>query len=202
MDVSASFARQRKSLLITSGTLLAYVGAGVSLEKLSILGNTFTVSRPGLIPLAMWVVWGYFVLRYYQLYRDLDDKGPGEAHQRYLDRRIIDKARKATPKNLGPQFLEGLRARGVRWTYSDEQVTYRDGPLWHVSLSASARTPGGRSFAMQNFPQTIERPGRVDRAYAWLSVAVHTRFFTEYGLPVLVGLSPVVAWVVLRVWNH
>lgn len=196
--VSDSFVRQRKSLMIVSLTLLAYISAGVSLETIAILGNTFSVARPSLIPLALWITWGYFATRYYQLYRDMDDDGPTSAYQRYLDSIAIYRARKLAPRELGPQLLEGVSSASVNWSFDDEAIIHRGMAFWTVALSATVRTGAGRTSRVQGFHQTVLVGGRRDRVRAWLAVGLHTRYFTEYGLPVVVGALPVAAWLILK----
>ena len=198
MEMKEGFARQRRAWMAASLTLLAYVTAGVSLEQVSVLGNTFSISRPGLVPLAIWIAWAYFGLRYYQFYRDLGDKGPRLAYGQRLDQIALRRARALLPSSLGPAFVGGADPKKVRWTFHDESIEYRGTPDWIVCLSAIARSTGGGTYLASGKRQTVQAGSRLDRIRAWLSVGLHTRFFTEYGLPVLVGSLPVVAWVVLQ----
>ncbi len=73
--IREGFVRQRRSLIAASLGLLLYVSSGIRLDAINVLGNTFSIARPALVPTALWVAWGYFFLRYYQYLRDLSDTG-------------------------------------------------------------------------------------------------------------------------------
>lgn len=176
--------------------LMAYIVTGVSIETLQVLGNIFNIARPELVPAVLWVAWAYFLLRYYQLYRDLADSGPRDAYYRFLDRIAIRRAREQVPAKLGNAFLSGGNPRDYRWRFHDERVTDRGPPLWCVSLSATAQLKGS-SHVMTNMNETVLVGGRWDSARAWAAVAFHTRFFTEYVLPGVVACAPIVAWLVV-----
>ena len=198
--IAESFSRQRRSLMATSLVLVAYIATGVRFEKASLFGNEFAITRPQLIPLALWIAWTYFALRYYQLYRDLADPEPRMAHVRYLDQIAIQRARVLAPETLGASFLENVDPATVRWSFDDEVVENRGAPRWSVSLSATARAGDSRTFRMSRFRQPVEMGGRGDQASAWLQVALHTRYFTEYGLPAAIAAAPVMAWLAVRYW--
>src|SRR5688572_4338476 len=91
-DVRAGFVRQRRNLNVTSLGLVLLVTAGISLKEISILGNTFELKRPEALPAAFWLAWAYFLVRYYQYLRDLQDSGPRAAYERRLERLIIERA--------------------------------------------------------------------------------------------------------------
>src|SRR5262245_23388332 len=74
-DIRRSFVAERRNLLITSFALFFYQQAGLQIEKINILGNEAKISDPWWIAFALWVLWGYFLVRFYQYLRSIPDKG-------------------------------------------------------------------------------------------------------------------------------
>src|SRR5229473_4667064 len=65
------FVRQRRSVIAASVILFFYESSGIRVDKITILGNTFPIANPNWVPAAVWLLWLYFLVRYYQYFRDL-----------------------------------------------------------------------------------------------------------------------------------
>src|SRR2546429_8825377 len=72
--IYADFQRQRRVLVPMSLLLVFYEASGVRIEQITILGNTFPITDPSLVPVGLWIAWFYFCVRYYQYFRDLPDR--------------------------------------------------------------------------------------------------------------------------------
>ena len=74
-DIRKGFVAERRNLLITSFALFFYQQAGLQIEKINILGNDAKISDPLWIAFALWVLWIYFFVRFYQYFRRIPDTG-------------------------------------------------------------------------------------------------------------------------------
>jgi hypothetical protein len=81
------------ALTAISMLLTGFISAGVTLSKATVMGQELAIERPQYVPLALWLTWGYFAIRYLQLLRrDLRDAGPEDAHQVFLNQMIQKRA--------------------------------------------------------------------------------------------------------------
>jgi hypothetical protein len=178
--------RQRRNVMATSIVLLVFDLADASVGEVSVLGTKLVIGNPQVVAVGAWVMWAYFLLRYYQFWRE----SPGfrkllhEATRRrhtYIDRWMNRRASRLTKLRTGVQS----HGKGLNLTYT--LVAYEDTP----------RLAGGR---VQN-PQianTIElQAGKIPKALvalyfarSLLAASVQTTQFTEQVLPFLVGLTP------------
>lgn len=61
--------RQRRNLIAISAFLILFDIANVQVAKLSLLGNELIVGNARALIYSAWVLWAYFLLRYYQYWR-------------------------------------------------------------------------------------------------------------------------------------
>ncbi len=84
--MGADLLRQRRNLLVISLALVAVQLAGATFEgKVSIFGAGITFDHPERLLLGAWVLWGYFLLRYWQYLKQEGGLGIHAA----MDRRIF-----------------------------------------------------------------------------------------------------------------
>lgn len=74
-DIRASFIRQRRNLLAICVVNLFVSLAGINLSEINILGNRFTIQNPHIVPISLWIAFGYWLLRYLQLLHDSGNLG-------------------------------------------------------------------------------------------------------------------------------
>lgn len=170
-----------------------YVSAGVRIDKISLLGNSWDITNPEIVSFGVLAAYLYFLARYYQHLRDLGDPGPREALVRrvgdLVKRRATALFREAYPKQYETEkvlsnirFSHKLHGNGDlkgSWQLTFEGVmnfTWPDGSPGTTLIKDERRTEPVRTS---------------DRARAVFWVAFNTRFFTEYYLPFLVALLPV-----------
>ncbi len=67
--------RQRRNLLALSSFLIVFNFADVSIAKVSLLGTELLIGDPAKLKIFIWTIWSYFLLRYYQYWKDEPDTG-------------------------------------------------------------------------------------------------------------------------------
>jgi hypothetical protein len=198
-EVRDGFVRQRRALVAVSLVLVTLQAIGASLDHLELLGNTINLNRP--VPLAgpLWVAWGYFLLRYYQYFHDVGDSGFRAA----VERRRRTLARRAAISKLQhtvhPDVSECSKPR---WWIEVPTLEVLDAPpsSWklkavrgYIHIRDAARPTWGATQLIDDLEVSLP-PGvprmATSRAVIWSGV--HTRYFTEYGLPFVVASAPVV----------
>lgn len=61
--------RQRRNLVAISAILLVFDFANVQITKISVIGTELLVGNVNVLMVCAWVLWAYFLLRYYQYWR-------------------------------------------------------------------------------------------------------------------------------------
>jgi hypothetical protein len=194
------FTRQRRALVATSIVLAAFVGLGAAMEDIEFLGNTVHLAKPLAVALPLWITWGYSMIRYYQYFRDLGDVGFREA----IAAREGQLARKFALHKLRAQLrpdVSEFRHPKVRLEVRPMDVLDMPPSMWRLKANGWLHVTerfGRNKTASQmieneevTFPPWHPRFARL-RSFVW--TLVNTRFGTEYGLPFLIGLLPLVVW--------
>jgi hypothetical protein len=88
--------RQRRNLLIMSGFLIVFNFADIQIVKVSLLGTQLVIGKPSILMLVVWLIWGYFLLRFYQYLNDEKPLG------------ITEKAEEIFNKNLASYAIKKL----------------------------------------------------------------------------------------------
>ena len=57
-----------------SVTMVVYLSLGLDINKFNILGNAFTISNAGNLEYLLWVLFIYFLVRYYHFYNVIDNR--------------------------------------------------------------------------------------------------------------------------------
>jgi hypothetical protein len=208
-EIREGFVRQRRSLVAVSLVLLVFLEVGARLDRLEFLGNTIVLSKPLVVSLPLWVAWAYFLLRYYQYFRDTGDAGFGNAvvsRQHSLARRA---AIAKLEQSLRPEPPEDRPA--ATWSIEVEELEILDEPpsFWRFKAKGwiHFRDKGSPAWAAAQIlsdHEVVLPPGVPPfpqvRAAIWS--AVHTRYFTEYGLPYIVAGLPLLASLLHRLGWH
>lgn len=165
--MSADLLRQRRNLLVTSLILIAINLAGAKLKSdVSVLGAAIEFSNPERIVWGVWILWAYFLIRYWQYLSEVPDKG----FQKGMEIWIFERYQSIhTDPNSQPSLTW---TSNMNWTLMDG--TYIDG-RW-VTKPMSIK--GWKKAAWST--------------RAFLSNAIRTPRFTDYLLPFLVALLPLV----------
>ena len=195
-DLVAAFTRQRRGLMLTSIVLASYIASGLSLDKLNVLGNTFSIANPAGVHASLWVLWLYFLVRYLQHRHDVADSGPADAFHASLRKRMIRRATQAFEPRFQKNYQGDESFSAVKFWYDKVEAAADQGGDWtatfygSMTFNKSAMSTG--TTLINGFVEKVRPEGR-DRLMSQLSVWANTRFFTEYHLPLLVAAGPVVA---------
>ncbi|MEQ6169048.1 hypothetical protein AAOE16_17755 [Ekhidna sp. MALMAid0563] len=81
-----AFPNIRRNSNVASILIMFLATAEVQLRETAFLGFKFSIERPEFIYLWIWIFWGYYLIRYYQFYRDYDFKDyRGRKHEFFKD---------------------------------------------------------------------------------------------------------------------
>ena len=68
-EMTGSLLRQRRNLILTSLILLFVIYTDVHISKINIFGIEFTAPKPETLITVLWLIWLYFLIRFYQYLR-------------------------------------------------------------------------------------------------------------------------------------
>lgn len=186
------FPAQRRRLLSISVVLGVYLLAGVSLRTASVFGNQFEIGKPVVVPIALWLFWFYWLVRYLQFRRDLGNEEWQERYEqemRLILPRALAKRYIHTPEWRKEHAECRTRVFAALVTCENHEPLY-----WTVSFWLQANCTIGKKWHNTSRPlenQNVNcRHVRLERIRARLRVYARTPYFTEYVLPVVVALLP------------
>lgn len=163
--------RQRRNLILVSSGLLLFDFAKVTVLKVSILGTELLIGDANVLAIFAWVLWGYFLLRYYQYLRIETTLGIIKDFESLFQGR----GRAYVFKKINRDSLTG----SIDFT--------REGLRWHYTVNDY--NPGVGTY------QVIDR-GLLPRAKAtwwlvksFLYVAFNTPKVTDHILPFLLAIA-------------
>jgi len=195
-DIHSGFFRQRRNLLVVSLGLLAFQSTGAVIRTFSLLGNTIQLERPLSLATPLWVGWLYWLIRYYQYFRDLGDKGFGTTYRSRVQLYVGQLAQALFLRAYRPprdEAFVGPSKRSGEFTRADV-VEYRP-DAWVIELhgTITLTAKNGTHSSMQMVQERVVIPLRMLwrprlRAVWW--IVVHTRLVSEYALPFAVATVP------------
>jgi hypothetical protein len=197
-DIRRSLVAERRNLLITSFVLFFYQQAGLQIEKINVFGNEATVSDPWWIAFALWVLWGYFFLRFYQFFRSTPDKGFLAAHESQMKKLLT----RSAFRHFKKQFKKDHAEKGSKYDFKIRDTSF---PLsypqfWTVKLElsiADTREDGAvGAFSPPHEEDFTSTKLLWIKIRSMAHVLVSTHIATEYFLPFLLALLPL--WNLLR----
>jgi hypothetical protein len=201
VSVTEGFVKQRRNLVAASLALIFYHTSGLVLEKLEIFGNTLNVRDPWLVSVVLWVAFGYFFLRYYQLFRDLGDKGIRSEYAGRLQSIVTRVAERKLRESYRSMDF-GPSSQDIELKDINIAAIRKDRNQWEFRATESKASHTARSLR----PDPLQPPMlyvkgrslRLAKVRAAFHVAFNTRLLTEYYLPFLVAAIPVL----VAVWKR
>lgn len=167
--------RQRRNLMVVSGGLLLFDLADVSVAKISLLGAELSVGDARVLFVTAWLMWSYFLLRYYQYLRAEGDLGINKGIASTFQYRAKQYVHELDGRNGFHGEIKFSR-RGMGWTYTILEHTPD-----HADLQ---ETKTGSLPLIQSWRWMLA---------ACLYVAMHTPRVTDHVLPFALALAaPVV----------
>jgi hypothetical protein len=168
------------------------------LANFNLFGNSIQLSSPLHVVFPLWVAWLYFLVRYYQYLRDMGDKG---IEASYFNRLVVlaeRKARKRAAEYLPIDLSAFKQPTRVRLEIGVLRLMSSQPPPWQFGVKGVAHIdelPSGTTYRTHVFDDDRfdlpERELRFAKVRSVWWVVVHTRLFTEYGLPLVVAALPV-----------
>jgi len=68
-EMSSSLLRQRRNLIVTSLIVLFILFTEVEVSKINLFGIEVNTPNPDSLMIVLWIIWGYFLVRFYQYSR-------------------------------------------------------------------------------------------------------------------------------------
>jgi hypothetical protein len=194
-DLRDGLFRQRRALLAASSVLLLYVAAGIRVEELSVLGTKIHIERPSLVPLALWILWAYFLIRYFQYFHDLKDRGFREAYNDRLEQLVQVNAVRKLRRGFRPPGIEpGEYLPPYHFELEAVELLSRGPGEWRLRAAGGVNWRTPRGFGRQDFHNYQMDIGwwelLLPRMRSGFYVATSTRLVTEYLLPFVVAIAP------------
>jgi len=201
-EIKQGFIRQRRNLILISLILLFVEVAEVSFNKINLLGNELTISNPDVVTYSLWVAFIYWLIRYYQYFNDMPEKGIHSA--------VISRMNKLVPLVAVEKYKKDADLSAIfpdidgapEITLREAVVRTRTNKYWELGVSIDAAIgDGDNKHGHTNIGIGVqlvnEQELRVPRIKAWLSVIFTTRLFSEYFLPFLIAVITIVSklWV-------
>lgn len=171
--------RQRRNLIAISSVLLVFDFAQVTIAKVSVLGTELFVGNANILMICAWVMWAYFLLRYYQYWR-----AEPATHIRSSFKRRLDAYARAHTRTKAVQDAAGQ-------VYDDYKIARTGAVTWLYTVQLYDPITGG----MIDGPvSTLPRW----RLAVWslksaLFIAIQTPHASDHVLPFALGFAaPVV----------
>jgi len=79
---------ERRSLLVVSFISFFYQQAGLRIDEINVFGNKVSLDSPWWTAFSLWVLWGYFLVRFYQYFRIIPDKWFWNAYEQQMKKLI------------------------------------------------------------------------------------------------------------------
>lgn len=187
-DLPAGLLRQRRGLMVVSLVLVFFHWGQVQIKQVSALGASVEIGRPEAVEHGLWLVWGYFLLRYYQYFR----REPRSARLRdWFDYRNKSVTRYAL-RYCQPE-LDALDQKKYERSRTEATLLKESALRWQVAAKVPLSIPTGASkpiWEKRVGPLTVSWI-RLQAAVAFAARATH---FTDYWLPfVLAAVAFVIA---------
>ena len=173
--MSADLLRQRRNLLVTSLALTAIDLAGATLKKdVSVLGASLEFTNPERVVWGLWILWAYFLVRYWQYLNEEPDLGIYEGMGRWILQRF--------PQDEFNEYRQWIFWRyGILWTLRIQDKNWEE-DRWLDALQDPKSKLLKALWTLRGF----------------LSVATKTPRFTDYVVPFFVAAIPML----LSIWNY
>lgn len=169
--------RQRRNLVAMSCLLIVFDLAKVKVAKVGVLGTDLVVGDVRVLAISMWVLWAYFLLRYYQFWRK---------ERPHLSSAIYEQ--------VGQYASNYAYARNLPGTQNNSPSLQRSRWIRGWQIEVQSYKPGTGGVVTESITPVSPFMALFWKFRAWLRIGIHTPHFTEYALPfVLAAATPIVA---------
>jgi hypothetical protein len=119
--MNSDLLRQRRNLIAISTVLLIFDFAHVEVAKVSVLGTELLVGNTRMLMVCAWVLWGYFLLRYYQYWRIENQRRIRKAFKERLDWHAREYTKARPVQDAAGQLFDDYRitrAGLMQWSHT------------------------------------------------------------------------------------
>jgi hypothetical protein len=205
------FIKQRKTLIAVSVLLVLfhYSGISISLDGLKVFGLEMKGLNVLHISFLLWLSWFYFLLRYYQYFRDLPDKGIKNALDTRLTLNLKRIAFKEFQKSFSFEDLNYKNPPGVDGKVLSHELKLNEDKsivlqieekFIGVELTADVliHTESGGGYQTTGNKVTISEGNlRKAKLHSLLWLSFNSHFVSEYFLPFAIAVAPVI-WLIFN----
>lgn len=198
--VEENFIRQRRNLIMISLVLLFAEMSEIEISKINVFGNEIVLKNPETILITLWAAFFYWLVRYYQYFRDINDKG--------FKTKFHEKIEKISSKIAFKKLMEKKK---------DDAYISKDGKrvrniipsIYKINKYKLTFIKGTVEYLVE---KNIDGFGSVDYAAIDLSlkdlflptllsgfhVIFNTRLATEYLLPFCISSFPILYRIIIK----
>jgi hypothetical protein len=192
---SPGFVRQRRNLILASLVLAFAQGTHLTIHKLSFFGAEGTIDAPISVAPFLWVLWLYFLWRYWQAFNVVSRKPTKNRYReikKTLLERIAVKRALVLHRNGLPPLSPGERRAWM--PHDDEEPTEQGAKVLVVANIAEKSSTGTRS--QKNLEVDLSHSEmRKIRARSILHLVITADEFSEYYLPFVIAAIPFLVWI-------
>jgi len=117
MDDENNFSKQRRNLIFISAVLLAKDFLEVDYSKFDLFKSGITIGNPDGIYIILWMMWGYFLLRFFSLFYETENTFSSPIRKKYTT--YLEKATNThINKDVEPDFFPAHRSVNVNFNDS------------------------------------------------------------------------------------
>jgi hypothetical protein len=193
-ETNNGFIRQRRNLILICLILGFVEFAEVKFEKLNLLGNERTISNPRIVSISLWVAFFYWLLRYFQYFNAIHDKG--------IEKAYISKLDSALPKVTLKRYIKATDLSKIfpgigaipQLSIDSHETKNRHPDFWNIRITLDATANDGKGAAGNTKTGLDVQPFskaemRIPKINAWTSIIFTSHLFTEYFLPFLLAIA-------------
>ncbi len=190
------FERQRRNLMIVSVLLIFYVILDLKLKTINILGNSFSIGDPKNIENFIWLLFTYFLIRYYQFHKVVNNSEfiltYIDSMQKHVSRVAFNIFKKEDMERLVKDNPDG---QNFIYRLDNSVIMSQYKWMWNIRISGARTWHIGRGAGSQSFRGlecTVQGKQLIwPKIKSYYAVYVETPHITEYLLPFFLSLVTV-----------
>lgn len=177
IEMSAGLARQRRNLLIISILIIVFAEGGVVIEDFSLIGLKLKFKDFRIVYISLWVLFSYFLIRYYQYCREEPDLGIVKGFWDKLNSRCWEKIRQKSIEVCPP-----CEKYGGKFMFSDTKKS--SFTKLRVNIVSERNTYGE---AINKDIEISMIPFVYDIVISFFHVLINRKGVSDYLLPYLIA---------------
>jgi hypothetical protein len=196
---SPAFIRQRRNLILASLALVFAQITHLTIEHFNFFGASGHIDTPASIIPYLWVLYGYFLWRYWHAFRAVNLKSIRdrfkEIKKPFVERIAAEHGLKPY-RRMEPQLLDGEHEIKAWMPHDEEEPTERGAKVIIVTNIAAEPGAGQRTIEVDLSRAQLRKV----KAKAMLHLALTSNEITEYYLPFAIAALPfgVLFWQLCR----